>query len=392
MTRHSRPQPRRAAAVLPRAGYTLMELLIAAVLTATLMTVIWGLLSMYNGWLTAGRVQSEERQLRRSLRTQLQEDLEAVAVMDSARNVRFLESAAEATLAEQDAVNRDFAEDPLVTAMQPALEAEDLPTWLQSLQLPRQPQGVPTVSMFGTSTMLRLVVPARIGTNATFAAELTATPALEQRSSPVRIIVWQFRPWGGVAATGTSSAETEVSDAASQPSALTPDPGLTRQEWDGATLLQLAGEQGITPSDVTLNTESGAVSAATPIESATPLAEERIPETVAVQFEFFDGQAWQSSWNSTAQAGLPVALRLRMWMVSASAAERFMEQAESTGLTTTSTVDPIAASAGAFSETSLAAAVPLQLVETQIVLQPISGAMPGRTDPDADTGVSGGGQ
>jgi hypothetical protein len=166
---------------------------------------------------------------------------------------------------------------------------------------------------------------------------------------------------------------------------------LTRQEWDGATLLQLAGEQGTTPGDVSLNTESGAVSAATPLASAAPLAEERIPETVAVQFEFFDGQAWQSSWNSTAQAGLPVALRLRMWMVSASAAERFMERAESTGLTTTSTVNPIAAAAGASSETSLAAAVPLQLVETQIVLQPISGAMPGLMDPDADAGVSGGG-
>lgn len=418
------PQPRRAAEVLLRTGYTLIELLIAAVLTATLMTVIWGLLSMYNGWLTAGRVQSEERQLRRSLRAQLQDDLEAVAVMDAARDVRFLESAAEATLTEQDAINPDSAEDPLVTAMQPGLEAEDLPTWLQSLQLPRQPQGVPSVSMIGTSTMLRLVVPARMSTDATLPAALTATPiseatapesalpaetgpaadisaaedgaagalpATEPRPSPVRIIIWQFRPWGGVAVAGAGAADTEFSDAPSQPSALAPDPGLTRQEWDGATLLQLAREQSLTPGDAPLDTESGAAPAATLLEPAAPLDEERIPETLAVQFEYFDGQAWQSSWNSTAQAGLPVALRLRMWMVSASAAERFMNQAESTVLTATLPDNSNAAAAGASDETSLAAPVPLQLVETLLVLQPISGAMPGLTDPDAGTGVLGGG-
>jgi type II secretory pathway pseudopilin PulG len=78
-----------------RSAYTLIELLIAAVLTATLMTVIWGLLSMYNAWLTAGRVQSEERQLRRSLMALLQDDLESVALLDSGRKVQFLESAAD---------------------------------------------------------------------------------------------------------------------------------------------------------------------------------------------------------------------------------------------------------------------------------------------------------
>lgn len=423
-TRAMVPQPRRAAEVLPRTGYTLIELLIAAVLTATLMTVIWGLLSMYNGWLTAGRVQSEERQLRRSLRAQLQDDLEAVAVMDAGRDVRFLESAAEATLTEQDAINRDSAEDPLVTAMQPDLEAEDLPTWLQSLQLPRQLQGVPSVSMIGTSTMLRLVVPPRLSAGATLPAELTATPiseamlpeaalpaaagpaadvsatedlaagaspASEQRPSPVRIIVWQFRPWGDVAAAGAGAEDTEFASAGAQPLALAPDPGLTRQEWDGATLLQLAREQGLNPGDAPPDPESGAAPSATLIEPAAPLNEERIPETLAVQFEYFDGQAWQSSWNSTAQAGLPVALRLRMWMVSASAAERFMNQVESSGLTATLPDNSNAAAAGVSDETSLAAAVPMQLVETLLVLQPISGAMPGLTDPDADTGVSGGG-
>ncbi|MEY2724739.1 MAG: hypothetical protein RLZZ458_606, partial [Planctomycetota bacterium] len=102
MSRQHAAKPHKVATQILRAGYTLIELLIAAVLTASLMTVIWGLLSMYNGWLTAGRAQSEERQLRRSLRVQLQEDLEAVALMDIVRETQFLESAAEASFAEQD--------------------------------------------------------------------------------------------------------------------------------------------------------------------------------------------------------------------------------------------------------------------------------------------------
>jgi len=112
---------------------------------------------------------------------------------------------------------------------------------------------------------------------------------------------------------------------------------------------------------------------------------------MAVQFEYFDGRAWQSSWNSTAQGGLPVALRLRMWMVSASAAEQLVNQAESSGWPATVPDPADAAAAGISDATALAAAVPMQLVETLLVLQPISGAMPGLADSAAEAGLSGGG-
>ncbi|HCP12272.1 MAG TPA: hypothetical protein DIT89_08050, partial [Planctomycetaceae bacterium] len=99
------------------AGYTLIELLIASVLTATLMTITWGLLSMYSGWLTAGRVQSEERQLKRSLLVQLQDDLESVAFVDGGRQVQFLESLADETGATAESLVPEDLEDPLVSAM-----------------------------------------------------------------------------------------------------------------------------------------------------------------------------------------------------------------------------------------------------------------------------------
>ncbi len=408
-----------------RAAYTLIELLIAAVLTASLMTVIWGLLSMYNGWLTAGRVQSEERQLRRSLRVQLQADLEAVALTDSARETRFLESAAESTLADQETLAEDAVEDPLVTAMEPRLEAEDLSSWLQSLQLPAERPGVPPVSLLGTSTLLRLVLPARLeevdsrtaqpgvaavqdpvddvpaGSQLQLSQDQLSQDQLSQdqpaqnQPSPVRIVLWQFRPWGAglTDVTSAENADTTLEGAAASQLQLPPS-GLTRQEWDGVTLLQLARQQGVDNTAAPLSMESGATSAATLMESAVPLDQEHIPESVAVEFAYFDGRTWQSSWNSTAQAGLPVAVRLRMWMVSSADAERLMKPAESTGLSAPSAGSSVPAAEVVSPAVQADTVVPLQLVETLLVLQPISGAMPGLTDPEAaaetETGLSGG--
>jgi hypothetical protein len=398
-----------------RAAYTLIELLIAAVLTASLMTVIWGLLSMYNGWLTAGRVQSEERQLRRSLRVQLQADLEAVALMDSARETRFLESAAESTLADQETLSEDAVEDPLVTAMEPRLEAEDPASWLQSLQLPAERPGVPPVSLLGTSTLLRLVLPARLEEVhsrtaqpglATVQDPLDDVPAGSQlqlsqdqpaqtQLSPVRIVLWQFCPWGAglTDVPSAENADTTFEGAAASQLQLPPS-GLTRQEWDGVTLLQLARQQDVDNTAAPLGMESGATSAATLMESAVPLDQEHIPESVAVQFAYFDGSTWQSSWNSTAQGGLPVAVRLRMWMVSSADAERLMNPMESTGLSASSAGSSIPAAEVVSPAVQADTVVPLQLVETLLVLQPISGAIPGLTDPEAavetEAGLSGG--
>jgi type II secretory pathway pseudopilin PulG len=418
MSRQRAARPHNVATETLRAGYTLIELLIAAVLTASLMTVIWGLLSMYNGWLTAGRAQSEERQLRRSLRVQLQEDLEAVALMDIVRDTQFLESAAEANLAEQDAISLDAAEDPLVSAMEPGLEAEDLPTWLQSLQLAGDVPGVPSVSMMGTSTLLRLVVPARVETVDSHSVQPAAAGAAveagapdapvaeysdeaslagsqlppQNQPAPVRIIIWQFRPWGG-SPTGISSGEnadmTVEGPSASQ--VQLPEFGLTRQEWDGMTLLQLVRQQGLNSVAGPLSMESGDASAATPMGAATPLDQEHIPESMAVQFAYFDGRAWQSSWNSAVQGGLPVALRLRMWMVSSAAAEKLMIPAGSVGLPESVAGTSVPAADFVSSSGRPDTVVPLQLVETLVVLQPISGAMPGLAETEAEAGLSGGG-
>jgi len=362
-----------------RSAYTLIELLIAAVLTATLMTVIWGLLSMYNAWLTAGRAQSEERQLRRSLMAQLQDDLESVARPDSGRQVQFLESAADVSATDIEPLLDQSMEDPLALAMEPELEALDLPVWLQSLGLPNQSRGLPEYSLTGTSTLLRLVVPPETTTTLSAATESTQEavgPASSAAQTPmVRIILWQFRPWG-------SANATAVSDSADPQSSL-PGMGLTRHVWDGMTLLQLAREQSLNAGQSTADLSVESAAADVPLQATAPLDEERIPEAMAVQFQYFDGRRWQSSWNSSAQGGLPVAVRLRMWMVSAAAAERLNAQVQQS---TSGSVPASDAAGGLVTDDSLAAnpspeqAVPMELLERTLILQPITGAMPGLSE------------
>ncbi len=64
-------------------GYTLIEMLIASVLVAALMSVVWGMMSMYNSYLTAGQAQAVEQQLIRSVLQLIEDDLQRISVADT---------------------------------------------------------------------------------------------------------------------------------------------------------------------------------------------------------------------------------------------------------------------------------------------------------------------
>ena len=59
-------------------GYTLTEMIIAMVLVSALMSTVWGVMSLYNGLLTAGRDRTSQQQLVRSLFELINDDLTAV--------------------------------------------------------------------------------------------------------------------------------------------------------------------------------------------------------------------------------------------------------------------------------------------------------------------------
>ena len=68
-----------------RSGYTLMEMLIASVLIASLMSAAWNLLSLYTDFLSAGREAAATQQLARSLFGIVSDDLQQVSLNDNQR-------------------------------------------------------------------------------------------------------------------------------------------------------------------------------------------------------------------------------------------------------------------------------------------------------------------
>ena len=218
----------------------------------------------------------------------------------------------------------------------------------------------------------------------------------------MQIILWQFRPWSSGVLSAESSGLPPVTESASGvlpgatvgPEFSVPESGLTRQVWDGLTLLQFAREQSADAVMLPIDQQNDFNAVTPPLQSARPLEEERIPEVMSAQFEYFDGRRWQSSWKSGGGGGLPVAVRLRLWMISAAAAEELKAQvAAGAAGAGVPLVEPVevgaAAEIGASMDAGLSAsAIPMQSVERIMILQPITGAMPGFSD--VDGGVPGG--
>jgi hypothetical protein len=61
-----------------RAAFTLVEVLLTSVLTATLLAALWGLLAMYSKMFDTGQTKTEQSQLARTLLAQISDDLHSV--------------------------------------------------------------------------------------------------------------------------------------------------------------------------------------------------------------------------------------------------------------------------------------------------------------------------
>ena len=114
-----------------------------------------------------------------------------------------------------------------------------------------------------------------------------------------------------------------------------------------------------------------------------------IPEVVSCRFEYFSGSSWASTWNSAQQHSLPLAIRVRMQLVTAADLEKLkqifgdstsqdspLDEAIDDSLSTTS---PSAVSPPATTEdptTDPLATIQTRQVERIILLQHVSGHMP----------------
>ncbi|MCS7238031.1 MAG: prepilin-type N-terminal cleavage/methylation domain-containing protein [Thermoguttaceae bacterium] len=273
----------------PFFGFTLLELLIASFLISVVVLALWGLFSVYAGLMDAGFRRVEQTQVVRALAEQLRSDL------------------------------RHAIQDPV-----------------GGLRTPRTGAApVRRFGLWGTSTELRFDVlqpPPSFdlaGTSGQKEAGFEGDTA--ERLPELRTVYYRFSPPQAPQLEPRSAQFSQETDLGTdQDRAINLDrvnlPGLLRWEKDFETPEGKASlEESITGGSATGETSLVGVS-----RSLTQSGEQAtlpalhaqlqslygpqvlyIPEVVELEFRYFDGRSWSSSWDSLSRQALPVAVEVR---------------------------------------------------------------------------------
>ena len=245
-------------------GFTLLEVLLAAVLMAVLMTGIWALMRTYERLFTSGQAKAEGAQLARTLLEQLSDDLRS-AIPDSP------------------------------TAM------------------PGASTAVRRFGLFGTERALQVdvlqVTPAQCMAVSTARDGLGANPV----NSPQVPELHTVQYW----------IEEPLLDGVEEPTGVR---GLVRRELDwespaGAMEEGLARAGKGTAESLSENAAlSDLASTLDPMSVAPLWADPEDPsilwaaEVIDLRFRYYDGAAWSTQWNSLERKSLPVAIEVTLKM------------------------------------------------------------------------------
>ena len=257
---HNKHQPSGRLKTAPgRPGFTLIEILIATALAATLMLGIWSLMNIYLGLFERGHAKAEKTQLVRALTQQLTDDLHGAI------------------------------QDPI-----PGLPVK-----------PPGPVRVRRFGLFGTRTELRFDVlqltPFQVSlTPDADAADSSFGEPL--RAPELRTVYYRFEQ-----STGLTDDRQLV------------QPGFSRRELDfetpfpeddefGDGVLGSPPSQSLDPLDAAGSSSSEGLMVVDPNDDSVMLA----PEVTSLAFSYFDGTRWSSSWNSLDRKSLPVAVEVTM--------------------------------------------------------------------------------
>jgi type II secretory pathway pseudopilin PulG len=407
---------------LNRGGYTLVEMLIAAVLVAALMSVVWGMMSMYNSYLTAGQAQATEQQLTRSLLQMLERDLQSVSAPDTnPKVVPSLEITSESSSFDEPPAPLvdPSAVDPLSNGTDPALNEPSVFAGFTSgdtLAIPSQ------VSLVGNSSSLKLSIEQPIietspvisqtsdNSNTSAPAVDSAIPAVTPTPEPIvspedsisvegvapevaeyQTIVWQFQAPGMI--TGNQSLQAGLyriqTESLSLQSALNQQDSLLEDsaaESDASVDRTTLETLLFPPADAQAESGGATPTAEAPVKNVPKF--DLIPEVVSCRFEYFNGSSWASTWNSEQQQSLPLAIRVRMQLVNAADLEKLkLVFGDSTsqdsplddatdGSPSTVATSPATPESTEDPTVDPLAAIRTRKVEHIILLQPVTGPMP----------------
>jgi prepilin-type N-terminal cleavage/methylation domain-containing protein len=307
---------RRATETPLSRGYTLVEMLIAMILVAALMSVAWGVMSMYNSLLTAGQSQTTEQQLVRSLFQLLSEDLSAIPLKSDEQSSQPPGSRTSGPVPALEFDADEFAAFPDVS------DVETAPY-----------DGPARMTLTGTSAAIRVTVRRPGSQTVTAPSNIDLLSELGGGSQPVegpqegagvqvaefQTVVYQLQPFG------------QTEGISSLPS------GLYRLQTDAVELMDLQSqrstvEQSLSTDDVSINRstlEALLFPQNDPIrdeqvdlENPSVPSYELIPEVVGCRFQYFDRQAWVEEWPESRADTLPAAVRISLDVITATELEK----------------------------------------------------------------------
>lgn len=266
-----------------RHGFTLLEVIIASSLAATLMLLVWSLFSVYSKLYDKGVEQATELQLVRSVMRQLRSDLHHASAALMPTRDGFATVPSDGSVLVSDGENADHI--PLPSGAQ----------------------------LLGTSTRLQMILRASSRANEHQPSPQTAS---DEFTTPdvYDLVEYVWHPRSDSLTRGNEVLEEyelgqESTDVEREPSAV----GLTRRAtpWflqNSERASERASEYAgsIDPrSETSLAVNPGTESWRPPV-----WREDAIPEVARLRFRYFDGTSWLGHWDSGQAGRLPVAIEI----------------------------------------------------------------------------------
>jgi hypothetical protein len=251
----------------PRAAFTLWELLLALALSSVILLALAGAIDLHLRLLEKGRGDVEQAQLARAVLRRMADDLRGAVRYEPIDAEAMVGGAAASQVPDEDAAEEEGgAQTP--DALEPIAEAAEDSEAAPSTRPPQSKPGV-----YGSQNALQVDVSRLPRWD-----ECQGVPGslgLGPVATDVKTVSWFVRD-GPAAEAGIGSDLTQAG-------------GLIRVEIDRAAAMW-AMTQGGMPLD----------------QDLPPVA----PEALAVEFSYFDGFEWRLDWDTEAQGGLPVAVRI----------------------------------------------------------------------------------
>ncbi len=265
-----------------RPGFTLFEVILALVLAALVLALLGAAIRICVMSFDVGRTEVEEAELARGIFSRIAADLQA-AVRIEAQDVSTIESMAEQS-AEFDIESLD---DPTLGGLGSLDDSGGSSSSSDSSDIAGAVEPPPAPGLYGNQFELQVDV-SHIPRPDEFQVLLSegSDDALVDRVSDIKTVAYYLQAGQRVGAS-SGSATGLAADA-------TLAAGLVRRQLDRATGLWA------------VDTGNAAL-----LASQTKLL---APEVSGIEFSYFDGLEWLTQWDTSELGGLPMAVKVRVWI------------------------------------------------------------------------------